>query len=329
MSGHLADGERALGYIGSKLKLLPWIRSTVVAEWGELREWTLADLFAGTGAVTAGLIDLFKDGVTNDCERYSELVCIARFLPPEILPDWSAIQPLDGYVTREYCTQRSFFSPANGRVIDGFREWAKQQPSGLSRDYALGCMLVAADRKNNTTGVYGAFLKHLCGRALTPINIKHLGGSAPVRIMRGDAAEAAATVPSTTVLYLDPPYTSRPYGNNYFVLNVLGDPDSEPELKGVTGIPVTGWQRSAWNSRAGSMASLKELLHGSQARRCVMSYSTDGLMSVADVKKVFKVTGWRVRVETAQYNRYENNNKGVAKRQKKQLKEILFVCNKL
>ena len=318
-----------LSYIGSKLKLVPWIRAVAAAEWGDLSDWTLADAFAGTGAVTAGLIDMFKDGIVNDVERYSELVCIARFTPPDELPDWSDASPVAGYVTREYCTLRKFFAPHNGRVIDGFRAWAKERAPGHARDYAMGCLLVAADAKNNTAGVYGAFLKKLCERALKRMKVEHLGTRAPVRITRGDAADAAAAVSASTVLYLDPPYTKRPYGNNYFVLNVIGDPDSEPELRGVTGIPATGWRRSVSNSRAGALEALDEVLSGTPAQRCLMSYSTDGLMSTADVTDVFKARGWDVRVETTKtHARYENHNSDVQKRQKTELLEILFVCNK-
>ena len=67
------------------------------------------------------------------------------------------------------------------------------------------------------------------------------------------------------------------------LLNVLGNPDEDPEVKGVTGIPVSGWNRSAWNHKEGALAELGTILKGTQATRAALSYSTDGLMSRDEV----------------------------------------------
>jgi len=87
----------ALQYLGSKVTLLPWLREQFVERWGaeQLAQLTLVDAFAGTGAVTAGTLDLFRDAVANDLEHYAELVCKARFCQPARRPDWSDIPAVE------------------------------------------------------------------------------------------------------------------------------------------------------------------------------------------------------------------------------------------
>ena len=280
----MADGGRVLSYIGSKASVATRIRELFLTEWGReaLRGATLVDAFAGTGAVTAAVADLFAACVVNDAEPYSAAVCVARFAPPRELPDLSYTPASGGFVEREYALNRQFFSPANGAALDGLRAAIRDRlPPGAARTYAVGCMLMAADRVANTAGVYGAYLKHLLARAAAPLDVRHprTASPGPLTVTLGDAEAACAAAPPGAVLYLDPPYTARAYGSNYFVLNVLADVEAEPELRGVSGIPASGWRRSAWNTAAGADASLRRILKGTPATRCAMSYSSDGLLT--------------------------------------------------
>ena len=57
-------------YLGNKYKLLPFIKSVVEAECREIH--TVADIFAGTGAVSSAFAD--KTLITNDL-MYSNYIC--------------------------------------------------------------------------------------------------------------------------------------------------------------------------------------------------------------------------------------------------------------
>lgn len=51
-------------YIGNKCKLMPWIRDLIVAECP--RCVSLFDVFAGTGCVSACLLNLYDNIIIND-----------------------------------------------------------------------------------------------------------------------------------------------------------------------------------------------------------------------------------------------------------------------
>lgn len=55
-------GIQSRRYFGSKYKLIPFIRETVDGSCTEV--YTVADIFAGTGAVSSGFQD--KQLITND-----------------------------------------------------------------------------------------------------------------------------------------------------------------------------------------------------------------------------------------------------------------------
>lgn len=103
-----------------------------------------------------------------------------------------------------------------------------------------------------------------------------------MHITHGDATAACLAAPAGALLYMDPPVHEAPVCKQ-LLLNVLGNPDEDPEVKGVTGIPVSGWNRSAWNHKEGALAELGTILKGTQATRAALSYSTDGLMSRDEV----------------------------------------------
>ncbi len=66
-------------YLGNKYKLLPFITSVVASECKDIK--TIADIFAGTGAVASAFTD--KMIITNDI-LYSNYIChVAWFSPQE------------------------------------------------------------------------------------------------------------------------------------------------------------------------------------------------------------------------------------------------------
>jgi adenine-specific DNA-methyltransferase len=327
------DSRAALCYIGSKHKLAKTIGELLLKEWPNLGELTLVDAFAGSGSFASRVGVLFRNIVVNDLELYSKLVMCALFAPPERLPDFSKVAPgASGYITASYCSERMYFTPENGRVIDAARRWIRDTVAeGPERDYALGCLLMAADRVSNTSSQYGAFLKKYKAVALKAMELVHpprhpMAGK--VTISQGDATSACMGASEDSLIYLDPPYTSRAYANNYFPLNVIATLDSEPALVGVTGIPVTGWNRSAWNKADTAERELRKIIKGTKARRIAMSYNTDGLLSVKRVVRAFADNGWECRVEYIEYARFKAQDMSDKDAKTTELCELLFLANK-
>lgn len=321
---------RTLSFIGSKHTLGPALRDALLDRFGErvLRDAPLVDAFFGSGAFTQATHDLFGDLYLNDLEEFSAAVAHALFVPPL---DFSGVRAAaeDGYVTRTFCRERGFFSPENGRYADGFRAWARAQPPGPARAAAAGALLCAMDARANTAAVYGSYLKKMLPKALAPVACRsmyvgHAGGE--VRVTRGDAVAACLAAPPGALLYLDPPYVKRSYAANYHVLNILAAVDEEPEVRGTSGLPAAGYNKSAWCAAATALAELGKILAGTRATRVAMSYSTDGLMAVADVMNCFAQNGWDVQRHMMRQRRFRSHLEG--DQDESELHEVLFLATR-
>jgi len=325
----------ALQYVGSKFTLAPSIRPLLEAKWSDLKEWTLVDAFFGAGGFTLVCGSLFKDAVLNDLELYAVQLAHALFVEPIQLPE--RLEPVSGYITQSYSSagpaRRLFFTPQNARYIDAYREWLRCQPDTPARTSAIGQLLSSLDRRANHASTYQAFLKAEKPTSRVPVVIRPLfrGTDDPlvgkVTITQGCALDAAADAPEQSVLYLDPPYTSLPYSRMYFVLNVIGELNDDPVLKGVTGRPPL-MNRSAWNSKHGALDELKQLLAGTRARRVVMSYSTDGIMPEADITAALTGAGFGVEVHRLPKTRYRTIRPDAVNINTTVLEELVFMAER-
>jgi adenine-specific DNA-methyltransferase len=125
---------------------------------------------------------------------------------------------------------------------------------------------------------------------------------------------------------MDPPYTNRGYGNNYFTLNSIANINEDPEVRGVTGIPVTGYNQSLWNNQQTAYEELEKILKGTKATKLVLSYSTDGLMKPERILEIFKEAGWDVTMKAIDQKRFKSHDLGEQNESK--LKELLFLAKK-
>jgi len=322
---------RTLCYIGSKRKLGPALRDLIVQRWPDTGEYTLADAFFGCGAFTLAVGSAFKAVITNDQMLFSDLIAHAISTPPLEHP--ADLAPLSGYVTEVYSPEgaagRKYFSPENAHAIDSVRCWLQGQPESPARRSAAGRLLCSLDRVANTTAVYGAYLKAYSRRARTALPVVDVFDASlegKVSVRREDAVDFCLGVPEACVLYLDPPYTKASYGGNYFVLNVIGDLNADAQLKGVTGRPAP-MPASAWCNAAGARRELLRITKDTPARRIVMSYSTDGVMSHADVLKTFRSTGWSVDVHRIGSKRYSSH--AADDEARKDLFELVFLAERI
>ena len=325
---------RSVAYIGAKRKIADTILDTIESVWPDARSGAFHDAFAGAGSMTFHAAKRYARVECNDQELYSYVILRALSIAGDGAPavDWDAVTSAqgDGYVERELCTKRMFFTPQNGRVIDAVRAWLRTTSAGeTTKAYVLGALVIAADRVKNTTGVYGAYLKTWC-----PCSRKHIRLDEPLvgvprcSATRGRAEDAAGRAAATDVVYCDPPYNTRSYSKNYHVLNIIADYHNNAELSGVAGLPTvtddTFNLRSAWNSKEGAPKALRALLDVTTSHRVVLSYSTDGLMTADTVRGVFKAAGWQGNVYSMPYKRYWAGNEDGPKN-KSTLCELLFV----
>jgi adenine-specific DNA-methyltransferase len=230
-------------------------------------------------------------------------------------------------VTRQYsqseqgeASQRMFFSRVNAERIDAIRTRIHQwRVSGQLDDdeyfLLLACLLEAADSVANTTGVYAAYVKSWQSNALRPLRLSYpdvvVNTDLVCRAVQGDVSDVIRHVGALDLLYLDPPYNTRQYSSYYHVPELIakGWFDTEPEVRGKTGLIADADKKSRWSTRRGCIAALEDLVANATTKHILMSYNSEGIIPEPDIERIFKEFGnaSTFRVFSLEYDRYRSD----------------------
>ena len=331
-----------MNYIGSKHTLLPFIHETMNAALKKHNDTfddskIIADIFAGTGAVSNYFRNLGCRVIANDLQYYSYVLLRATLTTPQaadysqILEQLTGLEPVSGFVTNNYSPsgneQRQYFTTANASQCDAIRQAIENTLDHDSPEYfyAIACLLEAIDKVANTASVYGAFLKQFKASALKSMELKPLSvPQGPIgQVFNTDAADIVQRI-SGDILYLDPPYNERQYSSNYHVLETIARGDN-PQLHGVTGMRDNSVQKSNWCSKKTVKESLEQILKNAQFKYIFLSYNNEGLLSTDDIRALMTKYG-EYEVYTKEYKRYKADSKREG--QGRTTTEYLHVCVK-
>lgn len=231
-------------YTGSKYKLMPWIKDILAEECHNC--FSFADIFAGTGIVTAQCLDMYKEFIINDFLFSNEIIYRAFFEKgnfslkklEKIASSYHELIPSqlpENYVSQNYGDK--YFSVDDARKIGFIREDIenlKTSQTITEKEYniLLASLLYSFDRCANTVGHYEAYIKGKTIRSLFNFELiepyKH---NKKIRIFREDANMLARTIHSD-IVFIDPPYSSRQYSRFYHVMETITK-WNKPELHGV------------------------------------------------------------------------------------------------
>ena len=125
-----------LGYIGSKHSLMDAIDEVIEKNLsGDIADYTIVDLFAGTAAVGTHLNRKYGCSIiANDCELYASLIATALLKTPFTerlachLDAINALPPQDGPLAYELSEQRMFFTRENGKRLQAARLYVDRVP---------------------------------------------------------------------------------------------------------------------------------------------------------------------------------------------------------
>ena len=267
-------------YLGNKYKLLPFITSVVSENCTNIN--SVADIFAGTGAVASAFTD--KLLITNDI-LYSNYIChLAWFYPQTYSQDM--IESLitkynkttdinENYMSRNFAD--TFFGKSDCRKIGYIRnDIEKLHTNGKinerERALLITSLLYAADKIANTCGHYDAFRK---GAVFT----KHLELSVPRptdslndnnACYNEDTNELVKRV-SADLVYIDPPYNSRQYCDAYHLLENIARWE-KPKVTGVARKMDRASLKSDFNTSKATKA-FEALIKNINARYILLSYN--------------------------------------------------------
>jgi adenine-specific DNA-methyltransferase len=336
-------------YIGSKAALLDFILSVVEELVGEeLSCSVFFDLFAGTGVVADAFVGKAKKVLANDL-LYSNYVTNRAFLCTTgenadlkkvegLIEELNTLEGDRGYLAENY--GNTYFTLENAQRIEAVREriekWHRQELLSSQEYYLLlTSLLYAADKVANTCGQYDAYLKNLGQRPYSPNGVHLVDETVyttlqlrPLALrLEGECkvycqdANTLVEEIDADILYLDPPYNSRQYCDNYHVLENIARWE-KPPLSGKTRKFDRSGLRSRYSSRRKAAQALAELVDKAQCRYIFLSYNSEGIITDREILAIMQSKG-KVTVRERPYSVFGN---GAGRSRRRQLVERLFSC---
>ncbi len=110
-------------------------------------------------------------------------------------------------------------------------------------------------------------------------------------------------------MYLDPPYNSRQYASNYFILELIAEGwfNKKPEIYGKTGMRPYSEQKSAYCQKSLVKDMFDDLITNAKTKYILLSYNDEGLLSEKEITDILSKRG-KVSIFEKEYRRYRSIN---------------------
>jgi adenine-specific DNA-methyltransferase len=337
--------RQLITYIGSKRSLLEFIGSGVRKVQQRLNKDRLVifDVFSGSGIVARYFKQFANLLIANDLEKYSRIIneCYLsnqhELNMPQLKQYYNEIiselanKPLKrGLISDLYAPvdennikpgERVFYTVRNAAYIDTSRQLISNVPESYQK-YFLAPLLSEASIHANTSGVFKGFYKNketgigqfggrnrdalvrISGNITLPFPVFSNFDSDTI-ICAGDANKIIADVSEVDIAYLDPPYNQHPYGSNYFMLNIILDNKRPEIISKISGIPGN-WNRSNYNKANHAYAALTELVTNIKAKYILVSFNSEGFISLGEMKDMLGRIG-KVEILETKYNAFRGS----------------------
>lgn len=295
-----------MNYIGSKRKLSEWVFKSIKDRTSLSGEFL--DGFGGTSIIAQTLKPYMRVTV-NDVEAYAYWLG-KHYIEgddsyAELIRSLADAPEVEGFIYKNYCTTRMYWTSENGRKIDGIRVAIdKLNLSDKQKAAALCALLEAADKVANTASVYGAYLKNYKATAKNKISLQPIqppSGISGVALNK-DILDLKL---SGDIAYLDPPYNTRHYGSNYHLLNTISN-YTEFEPKGVTGLP--DYYKSPFCSKVKCVEAMKQLLSQLDYKHIFISYNDEGIIPMSKMQDMCASAGSYELIQV-DYQRFKSDSK--------------------
>ena len=266
-------------FIGNKSKLLGFISDIVTEKCGSYQSF--CDIFSGTGAVANHFSRPGVKVIANDIlgSSYTSLKCWLGTTAYDTDKITGLINHLNNLKTsgQNYVSKNfggTYFTLANAKKIGAIREEIEtMQITKEERAILLTSLLYAMDKVANTVGHYEAYRKILDTtqemRLMVPdINVQNNQNN---KIYNKDANELVKEI-ECDVLYIDPPYNSRQYGDSYHLLENIVSWE-KPKVLGVAKkMEERGHLKSKYCLKSAPEA-FRELILNAKTKHILLSYN--------------------------------------------------------
>ena len=323
-------------YYGNKTKLLEFIADTS-SNFDISDEKIFFDIFTGTTSVAQHFKELGYKVIANDW-LYFSYVLASTNIEINSRPSFSKVneklklsssdsvidylnnlEPRVDFITRNYTpyesNNRQYFTIENGQKIDSIRiqinEWLS---SGLITNlegcYLISSLIYAVNVVSNVSGTYGSFLKKWDNRAFKKLNLisPKIITSNKSNIALNEDVNKIIDKFDVDILYLDPPYNSRQYASNYFLLELIAEGwfgESLPSIYGYTGMRPYNHQKSFFSMKREAYEALKKLINKAKAKYIMLSYNNEGIISSEEILEILSARG-NVKIHKFNHKRYRS-----------------------
>lgn len=323
-------------YLGNKYKLLPFITGVVNDECPNIT--SIADIFAGTGAVSSAFTD--KVIITNDL-MYSNYICNyawfgAEEYDPQTIIDcvirYNSLCDLeDNYMTDNFSD--TYFSRDDCAKIGYIREdieclYENGSINKRERAILITSLLYAMDKIANTCGHYDAYRKGVVFDKTLELYVPlaEVHNNADNKCYNTDANELVKKIKSDLV-YIDPPYNSRQYCDAYHLLENVARWE-KPEVFGVAKKMDRSSMKSKYCTQSATEA-FELLIKDINTKYILLSYNnmaakgndrSNAKISDDDILRILNQKG-EVKVFSESYKAFTTGKSDIDDNQ-----ERLFLC---
>lgn len=326
-SGRTAPTTQGIKYAGSKLRLLPHILHLI----GMVRPRLVFDGFSGTTRVSQALAQTGHRVIANDIAHWSEVFGQCYLLnshPPAyyqpLLDHLNALPGEDGWFTEHYGGDAGDGSSVgdggakkpwqrhNTRRLDAIRaEISRLRLPEVERAVLLTSLMLALDAVDNTLGHFASYLRGWSRRSFAPLRLEMprlLLRTESHAVHRRDIFDLLPDI-EADLAYFDPPYgsnnekmpPSRVRYAAYYHLWTTVCRDDRPAVFGKAGRRRDTSDRVAGSvfeeyrrdgaGRFVAVEAIRRLLHEVRARHVLLSYSSGGRATAAELHEAIAAAG--------------------------------------
>lgn len=316
----LVPKTEGIKYVGSKLKILPYILD-LSAKLDHVDR--VLDGFSGSTRVSQAFAQLGYQVTANDIAIWSEVFALCYLKSKKddafyqhILDHLNSLKAYHGWYTEKYSAEltgeKKPFQLKNTKKLDAIRdEIEKLDLAWEDKCVILTSLVYALDSVDSTLGHYVSYLSKWSPRShrdlflRLPKRFKHQGGH---RVIRGDIFDTIAKN-EFDLAYFDPPYGSNNakmppsrvrYAAYYHIWTtiikhdkpeVFGKVNRRTDSKDLESSSVFEEFRKDQNGNFIAMKALHKLIKRTKARYILLSYSSGGRATKQELSNIIDEAG--------------------------------------
>lgn len=337
MQGYKTSKINNRRYLGNKYKLLPFISDIVAKECPGIT--SLADIFAGTGAVSSAFCDKLAI-ITNDL-MYSNYICNYAWFGTESYSKKKIIDLIKRYNALESCksnymTQNfadTYFSKEDcskiGYIRSDIERLFKQKfINERERAILITSLLYAMDKIAQTCGHYDAYRKGSSYDTALELYVP-LAPKTNNKLNKCFNLDANQLVKDiyADLVYIDPPYNSRQYCDAYHLLENVAR-WQKPTVYGVAKKMDRSNIKSKYCTNQATK-SFEDLIQSINAKYILLSYNnmsqkgndrSNAKISDEDIMRILSAKG-TVKIFSTEYKAFTTGKSDIEDNE-----ERLFLC---